>query len=190
MQTPTRSRSRLLINFIAFEIGWFAAVLGAAHHHVWLGVTIAALVVLHLMMSHRLLHELKLLACVVLIGTVWDSALAAGKVIHYPTGQLLPEMAPVWIMAVWALFATTLNVSLVFLRGRMWLAALFGAIGAPLSFMGGMRLQALQFPEMSSALLALAIGWAVLMPLLMYLSIRFDGVSVTSGADATPGATS
>ena len=181
MNIPARSRSHLLINFIAFEIGWFAVVLGAAHDYVWTGILVAALVVLlHLLMSHHLMHQLKLLISVVLIGTAWDSTLAASNVIHYPTGQLLSSMAPVWIMAVWALFATTLNVSLVFLRQRWWLAALFGAIGAPLSFLGGMRLQALQFPETGTALLALAIGWAVLMPLLMYLSIRFDGVNVTS----------
>jgi Protein of unknown function (DUF2878) len=188
MNIPARSRSHLLINFIAFEIGWFAAVLGAAHNHVWVGVTVATLVVvLHLLMSHHLMRELQLLISVVLIGTVWDSALAASNVIHYPTGQLFSSMAPVWIMAVWALFATTLNVSLVFLRGRMWLAALFGAVGAPLSFLGGMRLQALQFPDTNTALLILAIGWAALMPLLMYLSVRFDGVQ---SADSVSGASS
>jgi len=179
MRISPRSRAHLLINFVAFELGWFAAVLGAAHHHVWAGVAVAALMVLlHLLMSHHFLRELQLLVGVVLLGTAWESVLAAGNIIHYPTGQLLPNMAPVWIMAVWALLATTLNVSLVFLRGRVWLAALFGAIGAPLSFMGGVRLHALQFPETNTALLVLAIGWAVLMPLLMYMSVRFDGVHV------------
>ncbi len=185
MQALARSRSRLLINFIAFEIGWFAVVLGAAHDYVWTGVIVATLVVLlHLLMSHRLMHELKLLISVMLIGAIWDSALAANHVIRYPTGQLLPWAAPVWIIAVWALFATTLNVSLVFLRGRVWLAALFGAIGAPLSFLGGMRLQALQFPQVEFALIVLAVGWAVLMPLLIYLSTRFDGVNVAAGDSA------
>lgn len=191
MHAVAHSRSRLLINFIAFEIGWFAVVLGAAHDYVWTGVMVAALVVLlHLLMSHRWIDELKLLISVILIGTVWDSALADNHVIRYSAGQLLSWAAPVWIIAVWALFATTLNVSLVFLRGRVWLAAAFGAIGAPLSFLGGMRLRALQFPEMEPALLMLAAGWAALMPLLMYLSTRFDGVSVAGNViDATPGTT-
>jgi hypothetical protein len=179
MLIVARSRSHLLINFIAFEIGWFAAVLGAAHDHVWAGVAVAALVVLlHLLMSHRLQRELKLLLAVMMLGAVWDSALAMRHIIEYPTGQLSPMLAPVWIVAVWALFATTLNVSLVFLRGRWWLAALFGAVGAPLSFLGGMRLHALQFPDTNAALCVLAIGWAIMMPLLIYLSVRFDGVSL------------
>ncbi len=178
-------RTRLLINFIAFEIGWFAVVLGAAHHQLLLGMSIAVLVVLlHLFMSHRPLHELKLLLGVLLLGTLWDSALAANDVIRYSSGQWLPNIAPIWIMAVWALFATTLNVALVFLRGRYWLAALFGAIGAPLSFLGGMRLQALQLPDVWLAMTVLAIGWALLMPLLMHLSERFDGVNVVTGRES------
>ena len=185
MLIAARSRSHLLINFIAFEIGWFAAVLGAAHDHVWAGVGIAALVVLlHLLMSHHWLRELKLLLSVMLLGLIWDSALVACHIIEYPTGQLLPMLAPVWIVAVWALFATTLNVSMVFLRGRLWLAVLFGAIGAPLSFLGGLRLQALQFPDTQTALDVLAIGWAAMMPLLIYLSVRFDGVEVASASSA------
>jgi hypothetical protein len=164
--------------------------LGAAHDRVWAGVGIAALVVLlHLFMSHHLVRELKLLFSVMLLGLIWDSALVAYHIIKYPTGQLLPMMAPVWIVAVWALFATTLNVSMIFLRKRAWLAVLFGAIGAPLSFLGGMRLHALQFPDTQTALAVLAIGWAVLMPLLIYLSVIFDGVEVVnaSGAAATSG---
>ncbi len=177
------NRQRVLINFIAFEVGWFAAVLGSARGYMWAGVGIAMLVVaLHLFMAHQPRHEIKLLLMVMLLGTVWDSALAANGVIQYQNGQLLPSLAPVWIMAVWALFATTLNVALVFLRGRYWLAALFGAIGAPLSFLGGMRLQALQLPDTWLAVAVLAAGWAVLMPLLMHLSQRFDGVTVTEQA--------
>jgi hypothetical protein len=179
MLIAASSRAHVLINFVAFEVGWFAVVIGAAHHHLRAGMAMALLVVLlHLCMSQRPLRELQLLLSVMLLGAVWDSALAANHVINYSAGQMLPSLAPVWIIAVWALFATSLNVSLVFLRGRLWLAALFGAIGAPLSFLGGMRLGSLQFPHLATAMVVLAIGWAVLMPLLVYLSIRFDGVSL------------
>ena len=33
---------------------------------------------------------------------------------------------------MWMLFATTLNVSMRFLRGRPWMAAVFGLTGGPL----------------------------------------------------------
>ncbi len=173
----------LLINFIAFETGWFAVVLGAAHGFIWAGVSVAVLVVmLHLLLVQGPRHEITLLLVVTLLGTTWDSLLCAQGVIRYSSGQLLLWVAPVWIMAVWALFATTLNVALRFLHGRYWLAALFGAIGAPLSFLAGMRLHALQLPDVWFAVAVLAAGWAILMPVLMYLSQRFDGVRMTEQA--------
>jgi hypothetical protein len=43
---------RLVVNLVAFQIAWFACVLGGAHGLPWLGVGVAALVVaLHLWMS-------------------------------------------------------------------------------------------------------------------------------------------
>jgi hypothetical protein len=174
-------RVHLLINFIAFQCAWFALVLGAAHDFLWRGIAVAVLVMLlHLLMSRRPARELQLITVTILLGTVWDSALSATEVIQYPSGQFSVDVAPVWIMAMWGLFATTLNVSLVFMRGRYLLAAAFGVIGAPLSFMAGMRLQALQFPHLTLAMVVIAAGWAVLMPVLMYLSVRFDGMNVSN----------
>lgn len=179
MRIPIRIDSRtrhLLINFIAFQVAWFALVVGAARGWVWQGVMVAVLVMaLHLLMSHRPLRELQLLLSVLVLGTVWDSALAATDVIRYSSGEWVTGVAPIWIVALWGLFATTLNVGLKFLRHRYLLAAAFGAIGAPLSFMAGMRLQALQFPDVNLGLVCVGAGWAVLMPVLMWLAIRFDG---------------
>ncbi|MGC3981608.1 MAG: DUF2878 domain-containing protein [Steroidobacteraceae bacterium] len=168
---------RLLINFIAFELGWFAVVLGAARNFLGVGLLVAALVVLlHLWLSLQPRREIQLVLLVLLLGTGWDSVLTVAHIIVYPSGQYVSYLAPIWITAVWVLFATTLNVSLVFLRRRYGLAALFGAIGAPLSFLGGMKLHALSFPDLSLSLSVLALGWALLMPILIWLAPRFDGV--------------
>lgn len=171
----------LIVNFAAFQTGWFSAVLGGAHGYVWLGSCIALLVMLlHLFLSLHPLRELKLLLIVMLLGLFWDSELASAGVITYSNWQISPHLAPVWIVALWGLFATTLNVSLAFLRGRYLMAALFGFIGAPLSFMAGVRLHALQFPDPIRALSVLAIGWSVLMVIMVWLAERYDGISVTS----------
>jgi hypothetical protein len=61
------------------------------------------------------------------------------------------------------------------MRGRWITAAVFGALGGPAAYYGGLRLGALQFGNMGAGLAALAIGWAVLTPLLLALSVRFDG---------------
>ncbi|MEO6928960.1 MAG: DUF2878 domain-containing protein [Casimicrobiaceae bacterium] len=165
-----------LANFVAFQVGWFACVLGAGNGHPLAG-TIVALAVMgvHVALARRPRSEFALLLAAASIGAVWDSLLAASGWLRYPNGVLLAGTAPYWIVALWALFATTLNVSLAWLKRRMWVAALFGAIGGPLSFLGGARLGALVFDNQAAALVALAAGWALLTPLLLRIAIRLDG---------------
>jgi hypothetical protein len=87
-------------------------------------------------------------------------------------------------MALWALFATALNVSMRWLKPRLLLAALLGAVCGPLSYWGAVRLGAVQFVDPLRIAIALAVGWAVLMPALMWLSRRYDGITVPQKASA------
>jgi hypothetical protein len=168
---------RLLLNFAAFQIGWFACVLGAANGLPWLGpVVVLAVVALHLAMVRRPLPELYLLMAAMLIGLVLDSLLLATGWLRYSAGLWLPGLAPYWIIAMWALFATTLNVSLGWMRGRPVLTVLMGAVGGPLSYLAGEKLGAIELTQTIPAVAALSLAWAIAMPLLMRLADRFDGV--------------
>jgi hypothetical protein len=162
--------------FVAFQCGWFACVLGAAHERAWLGAALVALLALvHLLRSAHAAPELALLAITGAIGTLWDTMLIQVGLIKYSSGFVLHGLAPYWIIALWILFATTLNVMLRWLRGRALIAAALGALGGPLSFWSGARLGALSLPHFWPAMAALAAGWAVITPLLVRLSQRFDG---------------
>jgi len=168
---------RLLLNFAVFQIGWFACVLGTANGLPWLGpVVVAAAVALHLAMVRRPLPEWYLLLTAMLIGLVVDSLMLASGWLRYSAGLWLPGLAPYWIVAMWALFATTLNVSLGWLRGRPVMTVLMGAVGGPLSYLAGAELGAVELTQPVPALSALALGWAIAVPLLMGLAARFDGV--------------
>lgn len=172
------STTRVLANLVAFQIGWFACVLGGAYGQPWAGTALAlTIAVVHLASSARPGNEARLLAIATAIGAAWDSALVALGWVSYSAGTLLPGTAPVWIVAMWTLFATTLNVSLNWLKNRHALAALFGAAGGPLAYYGGMKLGAVSFPDLGIAMAALALGWAVIMPALMWLGQRFDGIN-------------
>lgn len=175
------------LNFILFQLGWFTCVLGAAHNVAWLGpVTVLAIVVIHLVLSLRPSAELKLVLWAMTLGLATDSLLLASGWLSYSGGSLAGAFAPYWLVAMWALFATTLNVSMRWLKGRFGLAILMGAIGGPLSYYGGQKLGAMQFIAPMQALIALAIAWAIAMPLLMWLAERFDGVTRKRGAELTP----
>ena len=167
----------LAVNFVAFQLGWFACVLGAANGLPWVGpLVVLALVALHLARARRPLQELRLIGLAMTMGLLLDSLLLATGWLSYPTGLWLPGLAPYWIVAMWALFATTLNVSMGWLRGRPLLAVLMGAIGGPLSYLGGEQLGGIELTAPVAALSALAIAWAVAMPLLMWAAERLDGV--------------
>ena len=167
---------RTLLNFVAFQIGWFACVLSAANGLPLLGLLVVSLVVvLHVQFSEWRSHELILVCLAVVMGLVFDSLLVISGWLQYPSGVLLPGIAPYWILAMWALFATTLNVSMSWLKGKAFLASVLGAVFGPLSYMAGQRLGAIEFVNFQSAIIALAIIWALVMPLLVTVASRLDG---------------
>ncbi len=179
----TAQMSRVVVNFILFQMGWFACVLGAAHGQPWLGTGIAAAIVaFHGYCAVRPAEEFKLLGIAVLIGLLWDSLLVMLGWIAYPNGTFLTGVAPHWILALWALFATALNVSMHWLKQRLMIAVVLGAVCGPLSYWAAVRLGAATFVVPQSAVIALAAGWALIMPALLLLSRRFDGMTTSRAA--------
>jgi hypothetical protein len=171
-ETGELGSMRVLFNFILFQIGWFACVLSAAAGNPVLGVGVAAVIIaIHLVMMKQKQHEIILIVSATLTGLVWDSFLVWRNWIDYPSGMLVSNMAPYWIVVMWGLFATTLNVSLAWLKQKLAFAALLGAVAGPLAYYAGYKLNALQLNDMSVALIALAIGWALFTPLLIRLTV-------------------
>ncbi len=175
--------TRNLANFFAFQLGWFACVLGGAHGQPWLGAGIGLLIVLvHLrwVAGHR--NEWILVAAAATAGVFWDSLLASLGVVNYTSGQLAAWAAPVWIVVMWMVFATTLNQSLSWLQGRYLLAAVLGAVAGPLAYKAGTALGAASFPDPLTAMLLLAAGWAVFTPALLVLAARLNQRAASSAA--------
>ena len=166
----------MFANILAFQIGWFACVLGGAHDLPWVGTGIALVIVAwHLTRAARPKQELLLVLSAAAIGALFDTLLVWLGWFTYSSGTLIAGTAPHWMVALWMLFATTLNLSLAWLKRRLFVAALFGAIGGPLAYLGGEKLGALNFASPTAGLIALAIGWALLTPLLAMIAQRFDG---------------
>jgi hypothetical protein len=166
------------LNFAVFQAGWFACVLGAANGHPWIApATVATAIALHLALATAPAIELKLIVVVTLSGALWDSMLTGLGWLVYPSGSIFSGAAPYWIAALWALYATTLNVSMRWLHKRTAIAALFGLIGGPLAYWGAQKLGAVTFAQPLAATVALAVGWALLMPLTLALARQWDGMA-------------
>ena len=166
----------MFANFLAFQIGWFACVLGGAHDLPWVGTGIALVIVAwHLTRATRPEQELLLVLSAAAIGALFDTLLVWLGWFTFSSGTLIAGTAPHWMVALWMLFATTLNLSLAWLKRHLFVAVLFGAIGGPLAYLGGEKLGALNFALPTAGLIALAIGWALLTPLLAVIAQRFNG---------------
>lgn len=168
----------MAVNLVGYQLGWFVAILGAARGQPWLGtLTAVALVAWHLSRAHAPRAELSLVVAAAAIGLVYDSILPLLGWVEFPNGALVADTAPHWMVALWMMFATTLNLSLAWMKRSLWLAAALGATGGPLAYWGGAALGALAFePGRQVATLGfLAVGWAVLTPALVVLARRWDG---------------
>lgn len=162
----------MIINLIAFQIGWFSCILGSAYHHPWFGVLVSLIALLmNTLSSKHPIHQARFLITSMMIGIFFDSIpmhlgwIEFMKVTYWP--EVLP---PPWMVALWGLFASTINKSLVWLREKIALASLLGAIAGPLSYWSGERLGAIHIVNSNMGMLYLSIGWAIAVPVLFKLS--------------------
>ncbi len=173
-------------NVVGFQGVWLASIAGAGAGYAWTGPLAAALfTAATLAFGGKARADLRLLAIALPLGWLLDSAFAASGWLLYAQPWPWAWAAPVWIWALWVGFAMTLNHSMAFLAGKPWLAAAFGALGGPLAYWTAAgAFDAVSFGRpVPWVLLALAAGWAVLLPLLFALDRRL-GVAQPGGAPA------
>lgn len=173
---PASARAwRMLLGLAVFQAAWFACVALAARDQAGAGVgVIAVAVLLHLAVSDKPAIEMALLAAAMGLGLAWETLALGANWTAYAAPGPWKGLVPAWILALWALFATTLREPLRWMHGRPWLAALFGAVGGPLSYAAAARMGACRFGDPVVSLAALAAGWALMTPLLVELARRLD----------------
>ena len=177
---PARFGQRLMkdtiFNLTLFKAGWVAVVFFAAANLPLAGALAAlGVVALHLWRSPVRRAELMLIVVSALVGFTWESFLVLADVLEYGTASVLPGTAPVWIVAMWMLFATTLNVGMRWLRKSRIVAVLAGLVGGPLSFLAGQSAGAVTLTDPVYSVVIIGLGWALLLPALVNVASRYDG---------------
>ena len=158
--SPLRSN---LANAALFQLGWLACVFGAQRP--WLLAVALACLTVHLCLLARP-GEWRGLLGVALLGSALDSLLLHLGVFDFGGDLLLPA----WLAIIWALFASTLCHSLAWTARPWWLGSLLGALGAPLSYLGGSRLAGAELPlGLWPTLILLSLLWAGVMPVAHWL---------------------
>lgn len=156
----------MLFNLIGFNISWFGLVL--------LGKSFIPFVLfwigLHLYFCKKPTAEFKLIISITIIGILVDSILLFSDVLLFDERLIIP----LWLITLWAAFAATITHSLTFLAHSKILQCVIGFIFAPLSYIGGASLSAVEFGYSPLVTyFVLAFIWAGLMVLFFTIKEKF-----------------
>ena len=182
---PT-SRHRAALTFALSQVGWFACTLGAANGMQWLGPLTVGLIALHFVFSAAHMKRAILrLAAVAAVGLITDSLLMASGALVFPEAvQSLPSVPgpPIWMVALWVGFGTTLGGALRSLRMRLVASVFVGTLFGALGYRAGVALGAAELGEpMSWSLGCVALAWGVVLPLLLRLDAYLEGHQTKPG---------
>ena len=171
----------MIINFLLFQLGWFACVLGGAYDQALLGSMIAlTIIAYHCYQARDAIQEGRLLLLALIIGLIFESIITSQGLARYSNGQVFDFMAPLWMILMWPLFATTLNLSMRWMKGLApVIVAIVGALFAPLAYYAGNRLGAVSYDDITISLVVIAMAWAVLLPALVIVSLKLDGYNTS-----------
>jgi hypothetical protein len=122
--TPdTHTTARLLVNLVAFQIGWFACVLGGSLIG---GLTVAAILALHLRFM-AMPGEWRWPLGFAVLGLLVDGSLTLAGGFTFGEEWRILGVLPPWLWLLWPLFATLVRHSLAWLWRYPWLAMIGGA---------------------------------------------------------------
>jgi hypothetical protein len=165
-----------VLNIALYQAIWFACVLMGTAGALGSLVPLA----LHLWLSRRRRADLQMMGILLVAGLVIDGSLQLSGFFRF-TAAALP--IPLWLAVIWLALATLPHHSLGWMKGRPLLSAALGAIGGPLAYWAGVRLDAAAFSwPLLPSLLLLAVIWAMLWPAVMF----FAGKLSPASPPATP----
>ncbi len=168
-------------NFVLFQAGWFACVIGAAHQQVfWPALGTSLYIAIHIWRSPQAILELKLILKAVLFGVSVDTLIANLGFLSFQGAWPSALLSPFWMWALWGLVASTMNSSLAWLRGRPILGAALGAIAGPMSYEAGIRMGAGAWGAggQVGGLILLGLAWGIAIPLFFYWDRPAAGMSL------------
>lgn len=151
-----------LINGVIFQVVWFASV--------YFGNTVAVISAVIFLMLHIPFaknHEWLLIVQISVLGWFYNQMLFRNAVLIADGG------APLWLHAIWPMFAATLCHSLKFFAVRRWLLVVCGMVLAPISYYSGALLSGTQMGlALVPYLLTISLSWVVLMLLFHFMIER------------------
>lgn len=174
IRSPATAR---IFNSFSFYGGYTALVVYAAAGRPHKGLYIlAALLLLHFLLSHQPLKDLLFFISVSLVLCLIDIAYLTGGVLSYASpNSWVSWLPPAWIVGMYLLFAAAVDYSLFWLRNYPVTSAVLGSIGGVSSYLAGSKAGAAQFllPD-GMSLVVIGAAWFFIMPALCWYSGWLD----------------
>lgn len=166
-----------ILSAVFFYVGWLLCIEEAARGNAYIGpLYVLCMFLVQLYFSHKRLQDTVLVITALIVGTLIDTGyIQLGLLEYYSPYRGYPQIAPLWVASIWALYAMCINHSLVWLKDRYLLAAVLGAAGAYFSYVAGEKLGSAKF--LVNPWLALAIistVWAIVTPLSLWYTKKLD----------------
>ncbi len=162
--------SRFLVHQLALNGLWLTCVFGALWGMPWLGPAVALPWLVGFVSRQASARSaVVLLSAAAAFGIAADQVLIRIGGLEYQGVSDGALFGPPWTVALWMVFATTVSVSLGWLRGHIGATAALGIVGGLGAYAGGRRLGVASFDWADPAtLLALVVVWGVGVPFLLH----------------------
>ena len=156
----------LIINICVYQIVWMLCVFFGNRG----ALLTLPLFICHLFLMPHRREDMWMMAALLTIGLIVDGALhMSGFITFTETGIPIP----LWLMVIWLALALLPNHSLKWMKDRLALSSCFGALGGPLAYWAGAKAGAADFGQpLLPSLLLLALIWAIIWPVAMYIASR------------------
>ncbi len=162
-------RLLILLNLIVYQGSWFLCVLGG-NSLAWIA---PLLVIAFLLISPYRKADLIMIGGLVVTGIIVDGLLKMAGLFSFAEDG---TPIPFWLAMIWVALGILPNHSLRWLHKRLPLAALCGAVSGPMAYISGAKLGAATLNwSFATAIIVLAVIWALLTPLILLGSRKLSG---------------
>jgi len=161
-----------VVNYFGFSIVWICCA-SSPSLEMPLLAPIATLIFLFFhfsIIAYKRYQELQLIIFAIFLGIIVDSGFAIYNIVQY-NGAInqFPNLAPIWILCMWAGFASQVNYAMRYLKGKYLLISFYGLL-APLAYMGGEKINSVSIGVENINYAIIAITWSISFVLLFRVS--------------------
>jgi hypothetical protein len=159
-----------VINYFGFSIVWICCASTPSLEMPLLApITTLIFLFFHFsIIAYKRYQELQLIIFAIFLGIIVDSGLAIFNIVQY-NGAINQNLAPIWILCLWAGFASQVNYAMRYLRGKYLLIAFYGLL-APLAYIAGEKINAVSIGTENINYAIIAITWSISFILLFRVS--------------------